>query len=68
MRSLYLRVWLTVVAVLALFALGSGWMFQRQIERERDRYESIASDRSAAWAELIQRSLPGPDAPHDEQA
>lgn len=68
MRSLYLRVWLTVVAVLALFALGSGWMFQRQIERERDRFESIASDRSAAWAELIQRSLPGPDAPRDEQA
>ncbi|WP_210760688.1 sensor histidine kinase [Azohydromonas sediminis] len=68
MKSLYLRVWLTVVAVLALFALGSGWMFQRQIERERVRFESIASERTAAWGDLIQRSLPGPDAPAAEQA
>ncbi|WP_119287936.1 sensor histidine kinase [Azohydromonas sediminis] len=68
MKSLYLRVWLTVVAVLALFALGSGWMFQRQIERERVRFESIASERAAAWGDLIQRSLPGADAPAAEQA
>lgn len=68
MKSLYLRVWLTVVAVLALFALGSGWMFQRQIERERVRFESIASERTAAWGDLIQRSLPGPEAPAAEQA
>jgi signal transduction histidine kinase len=66
--SLYLRVWLTVVAVLALFALGSGWMFQRQIERERTRLETIASERTAAWGDLIQRSLPAPDAPAADQA
>ena len=26
MKSLYLRIWLTVVAALALFALASGWL------------------------------------------
>jgi signal transduction histidine kinase len=68
MRSLYLRVWLTVVAALALFALGSGWLFQRQFERERERIETLASDRSAAWGELIRQALPGPDASPDVQA
>jgi signal transduction histidine kinase len=67
-RSLYLRVWLTVVVVLALFALGSGWLFQRQIERERVRIEGLASERGAAWAELVQRALPAADAPPAEQA
>jgi signal transduction histidine kinase len=68
MKTLYLRVWLTVVAVLALFALGSGWLFHYQIERERVRSDSIVSERMAAWAEMIQRSLPAADAPLEEQA
>ena len=63
MRSLYLRIWLTVVAALALFALVSGWMWQRHVEQERARFETAASDRLAAWAELVQRALPGADAP-----
>ena len=37
MKSLYLRVWLTVVVVLALFALGSGWLAQRHVNQERER-------------------------------
>ncbi len=68
MRSLYLRIWLTVVAALALFALVSGWMWQRHIEHERVRFESAATERLAAWAELVQRALPGADAPQGEQA
>jgi signal transduction histidine kinase len=68
MKTLYLRVWLTVVAVLALFALGSGWLFHYQIERERVRSDSIVSERMAAWAEMIQRSLPAADASLEEQA
>ena len=32
MRTLTLRIYLTVVAVLLLFAFASGWTFQRQIE------------------------------------
>lgn len=68
MRSLYLRIWLTVVAALALFALVSGWMWQRHVEQERVRFETAASERLAAWAELVQRALPGANAPVAEQA
>ena len=68
MKSLYLRIWLTVVAALALFALVSGWMWQRHIEQERLRFEAAASDRLGAWAELVQRALPTVDAPAAEQA
>ncbi|MBC7726551.1 MAG: HAMP domain-containing protein, partial [Microbacteriaceae bacterium] len=68
MRSLYLRIWLTVVAALALFALVSGWMWQRHVEQERARFETAAVERLAAWAELVQRALPGADASVVEQA
>ena len=68
MRTLTLRIYLTVVAVLALFAFGSGWLFQHHMEEERHRAESMMSDRMAAWGELIQRSLPGVDAPPADQA
>lgn len=68
MRTLTLRIYLTVVAVLLLFALMSGWVFQRHIEQERTRNEGVMSDRMAAWGDLIQRSLPSGEAPFDEQA
>ena len=68
MKSLYLRIWLTVVAALALFALVSGWMWQRHLDQERARFETAATERLAAWAEMVQRALPAADAPVDEQA
>jgi signal transduction histidine kinase len=68
MKSLYLRIWLTVVAALALFALVSGWMWQHHVEQERVRLEAAAGERLAAWAELVQRALPSADAPLAEQA
>jgi len=68
MRTLTLRIYLTVVAVLLLFAFASGWMFQRHMEQERMRSETVLSDRMAAWGDLIQRSLPGADAPPEDQA
>ena len=68
MRALYLRIYLTVVAVLALFALVSGWVMQRHFERERDRFVAAAQERAAAWGELLQRSLPGAEAPVEVQA
>jgi signal transduction histidine kinase len=68
MKSLYLRIYLTVVAVLLLFAAVSGWVFQRHLEQERVRVEGMLGDRMTAWAELLQRSLPGSGAPADEQA
>lgn len=68
MRTLTLRIYLTVVAVLALFAFASGWVFQRHIEQERTRADSVLSERMAAWGDLLQRSLPGVDAPPGDQA
>jgi len=68
MRSLYLRIYLTVVLVLLLFAAASGWVFQRHIEQERVRNESVMTERMGAWAELIQRSLPGIDSAPTDQA
>jgi hypothetical protein len=68
MRSLYFRIYLTIVAALALFALVSGALVQSHLEQERARFEGAASERFAAWGDLLQRSLPGADAPAEEQA
>ncbi len=68
MKTLTLRIYLTVVAVLLLFAAVSGWLFQRHMDDERVRAESIVSDRMAAWGDLLQRSLPGVAAPGAEQS
>jgi signal transduction histidine kinase len=67
-KSLYLRIYLTVVAALALFAVGSAWLFQSQVQAERGRVEAQIGERLAAWGDLIQRSLPPPEAPREEQA
>ena len=68
MKSLYLRIWLTVVSMLGAFAIASGWFVQRHLENERARLESTQSERLGAWAELVQRSLPPADAPAEAQA
>jgi hypothetical protein len=67
-KSLYLRIWLTVVAVMAAFALTAGWFVQRHLEQERTRLEGVQSERLAAWGDLVQRSLPAADAEPAEQA
>jgi signal transduction histidine kinase len=68
MRSLYLRIWVTVVAALVLFAVASGWLVQRRFQEQIGRNDGAMRERVAAWAELLQRSLPGPEAPVVEQA
>lgn len=68
MKSLTLRIYLTVVAVLLAFALVSGWMFQREVEAQRQRADTLMAERMTAWAELIERSLPSVDVPRAEQA
>ncbi len=68
MRSLYLRIYLTVVVALGLFALVSGWVVQRHLDQERGRVEAVVQERMAAWGDLLQRTLPGPEAPAGEQA
>ena len=68
MKNLYLRIYATVVVLLLLFAAASGWIFQRHMEQERVRAEAVLTERMGAWAELIQRSLPGHDQPPADQA
>jgi signal transduction histidine kinase len=68
LKSLYLRIWLTVIAVLALFALGAGALMQRHLQQERERYDRVFDERLEGWSELVTRSLPEADAPRHEQA
>ncbi|RZI85106.1 MAG: HAMP domain-containing histidine kinase [Rubrivivax sp.] len=69
MKTLALRIYLAVVTVLLLFALVAGWLAQRNLEHERQRFQSqsVISERTAAWAELIENSLPGATLPEAEQ-
>ncbi|MDO9235732.1 MAG: HAMP domain-containing sensor histidine kinase [Aquabacterium sp.] len=70
MKSLALRIYLTVVAVLLVFALVSGLLAQHNMAHERHEVQSQAAwhERAAAWGELIENSLPPVAAPKDEQA
>ena len=68
MRSLYLRIYLTLVLVLLAFAFGSAWLFQRHIEQERGSFETSASERLIAMAELIHGALPPATADRSVQA
>jgi signal transduction histidine kinase len=66
-RTLYLRIYLTLIGVLLLFALLAGWLAHRQVEQERERGEQAQLERLEGLAELLQQSLPGLDAPDEEQ-
>ena len=68
MKSLYLASTRPSWLVLLLFAFASGWVVERHIDQERQRNESVVNERLGAWADLIQRSLPGADAPAETQA
>jgi signal transduction histidine kinase len=70
MKTLALRIYLTVVAVLLLFTLGTGWLAQRHMEHERSELQSQAAfnERAAAWGELIENSLPAVNQPEADQA
>lgn len=70
MKTLALRIYLTVVTVLLVFALVSGWLAQHNMEHERNQVQSLAAwqERAAAWGELIENSLPPVTAAQDEQA
>ncbi len=63
MKTLALRIYLAVVAVLLLFALATGWLAQRNLEREIQHFQAQSQqagnrERSVAWGELIENSLP----------
>ncbi len=67
-RNLYLSIYLTVVAVLLVFALVAGALVSRHAEAERGRIEVAVSERTAAWAELLEHSLPPAGADEMQQA
>ena len=68
MKSLYLRIYLTLVVLLLAFAFGSGWLFQRQMEQERGVADAAATERLTAIAQLINHALPPATASRAEQA
>ena len=68
MKTLYLRIYATLVVLLLLFAGASGWLFQQHLDHERKRADLVLTERMSAWGELIKRSLPGHDAPVAAQA
>ncbi|MBI3347923.1 MAG: HAMP domain-containing histidine kinase [Burkholderiales bacterium] len=68
MKSLYVRIYLTLVALLLAFAFGSAWLFQRHIEQERGNVETAAGERLNAMAALLKLALPPVTAPREEQA
>jgi signal transduction histidine kinase len=67
MRSLYIRIYLTVVAALALFALVTGWLVQRHLEEQRALAETAVRERVEAWGDLLEKSMPPATAPEEEQ-
>ena len=68
LKSLYVRIYLTLVALLLAFAFGSAWLFQRHIEQERGNAESSVAERLNAVADLLELALPPASAPLPEQA
>ena len=68
MKSLYLRIYATVVVVLLLFASASAYVFERHIDQERVRNEQFVGERLGAWSELLERSLPGAEAAPEVQS
>jgi len=68
LKTLYLRIYLTLVALLLAFAFGSAWLFQRHIEQERGNAEQSAGERLNALAELLKLALPPVTASRKAQA
>lgn len=67
MKTLYLRIYITIVAVLLLFALSAGWVAHQRVEEEKTAAKNAWSERASAWADLLQNSLPPNTAPEEEQ-
>ncbi len=67
LRNLYLRIYLTVVAVLLVFALVAGGVTRLYTENERGRIETELHERAAVWGSLIEASLVPATAPEEAQ-
>lgn len=67
MKTLYLRIYLTVVAILLVFALVTAWIAQNKLEHEHTTMQAQSMERAMAWASLIENSLPSAAASVDSQ-
>jgi signal transduction histidine kinase len=67
MRTLYLRIYLTVVAALLVFALLAMWLVRQHTEAERGRFEGAVSERTLALSALLANSLPPANTDIDQQ-
>ncbi|MFN7665305.1 MAG: ATP-binding protein [Inhella sp.] len=68
MKSLFLRIYVTVVAVLLAFALLAGALAQRQLDKERAGFEALQDERLQGMAQLLHQALPPASASVAEQA
>lgn len=68
MNSLFLRIYLTVVAVLLAFAFLAGVIAQRQLDRERELFDTAQDERVQAMAQLLHSALPPAEASAATQA
>lgn len=66
MKFLWLRIYLALVAVLLVFALGLAALVHRHWNAEREQAQRAFDDRLEAMAELLAPSLPPADAPPAE--
>ncbi len=62
MKTLVLRIYLTLVAVLLCFAVVGAWLVTRHFEQERSMFQKVIAERAAGWAELALAALPAADA------
>jgi signal transduction histidine kinase len=67
MKTLYLRIYATVVAVLLVFALVSGWIWHARVENARVEGRELWRDRVGTFTDLAEASLPAASAPPAEQ-
>jgi signal transduction histidine kinase len=68
LRTLVLRIYLALLAVLLLFAVAGGALVKMQFERERESAQRQLLERLAPWAEFAQALLPDAGRPPAEQA
>ena len=67
MKTLYLRIYATLVVVLLLFALVAGWIISRNLEHRRAEVDAEIAERITAWGDLVVNNLPADTAPAAEQ-
>ncbi len=68
MKSLYLRIYLTLVGLLLAFVVGASWLAERHLSQEREKNKATQDERMRTTGALLAQSLPPPDAPVEEQA